>query len=283
MRPQAWRSEAATHLQDVLTEALRGDGIRVVAVDPTDGGAVVTFLVDDDPRLLGRVVPWDDVEDDDVTPADWARDEYMYLLPWTTHWSRRIDRGAYIELTDEDLPADHRFTISALDEGDDGWWLRAQRLDTAPALAAREQGRLLAWLTASVDSRTGEPVVAQATVVRVDEVTARIETFDVHDRAPVTVVLDLALAAASRAARAGLERLVIAPDRAGTGLLGFRPGPSGDLVLDLALLDVDADAWHVLLAEATRSPLPRDLLRGPGTWRQRLVRRLTTRTRVVVG
>ena len=101
---------------------------------------------------------------------------------------------------------------------------------------------------------------------------------DVHPSAPATAVLDLVLRAATDAARTGRERLVTACELSVLDVLGFT-GVSGadvDRVLDLALVDVDVDAWRRLHDEAVRIRLPPDLTRRSRSWRQRLTSRTTS-------
>ena len=242
MGTDAWRVEAAAQLQDVLTDALRVDGVRVVAVDRTDEGALATFLVEDDPRLLGRVVPWDveDDEDDEQTPGDWASDQYTYLVPWATYGTRRVDRGAFIEVTDDDLPGDHRFWVRRIHEDE---WSFEVCVDDRHALHGAGRVDLLG-------EAAGEAPVCRA-------------TFDVHPSAPATAVLDLAFTAATDAARTGHASIVTASELRVLDVLGFVdvPGSDVDRVLDLALLDVDVAAWRLAHDEALRSPLPAELTR----------------------
>lgn len=280
MDQQAWRAEAAACLADVLRSVLRTDGVRLVAVDSTDGGALVTFHAGGDPRLLGRTMAW--VETDGMTPGDWAGSVWMHELPWTTYGTRRVDRGACIEVTDEDVPHDHRFFTSVPNRSYDGGVLRAHGFDTSVPLAARGRGDLIAWLMAYVNNKHAEPVVAQAAVVRVDDATARIEAFDVHPLAPVTLTLDLAFSAAVQAASAGCDRLLTSHGEPRLTALGLDDAES-ERVLDLSLLAVDVDAWSGLVQEATAAPLPTELVRPLGSSVRRGPGRVTTRTSIPPG
>jgi hypothetical protein len=250
MEVTAWRSEAATRLQDDLTGVLRGDGVRIVAVDATDDGALATFLTDDDPRLFGRVVPWDG--EDYMTPSDWATDAWMHQMPWTTYGARRVDRSVYIEVTDDDLVVDRRFGVRSV--GADG-----------------------ASFEAYVDVRSASVVVGRVQVTAVDGDALRRASFDVHPMAPATVTPMLAIHAATKAARTGHRYLVVASGTPELDVLGFTEDAGGDRVLDLAMLDIDVEGWHRIHSEAARSRLPAELLRPSGTWWERL----TSRTRSV--
>lgn len=281
MTIDAWRREAAEELHGLLVTSQDLDDTRIVAVDRREDAAVVSFLVGRDRHLFARVVPW--THGPGESPTEWASEAWQELSEELgtggPYGSRRLHRESSIELSDDQLPVDRRFHVSSLDRSTDGWWVQKYGFDPGAILVARDEGTLVDWLVVYVNSRDGEPVVGQAALVRVDATTARIESMDVSPAAPVTVLVDLTYRAMASAARGGFEQVEVDSSVPELDVLGLR----GDRLrtTDTSFADMDVDAWQRLQAAADGTTLPRELLRRPGTWRQRVVRRLTTSTRVV--
>lgn len=226
------------------------------------------FRWDRDPRLFGVPVPLTDITrrlDWDQPAADlddWIESVDLWLLEDVengfVHRARRHQVGHYIELREPGWPDDRRFYLDAVAPGDGDSWLRVPfmaeaGLDPAPAVALRDTGRLISWVTASENS-TGGPYVGHACVTWVDETTAFLEAMQISDGVPSTVPVDLASLAAHLAAAAGALKVVTALELDRLELIGFRHTPEGTWVVDTSFLDEDPDGARALLEQSLESP-----------------------------
>ena len=179
--------------------------------------------------------------------------------------ARRARVGDYIELRDEDgWPVDHRFTYDGVAPSDPYAWRRvpfvaASGLDPSPAVAARDAGRLIGWVTCAENNSAGEPYVGQAIVCWATPGEAVLELVETTDGVPVTVAVDLAYAAAHDAASAGARTVATELEAPEFAIVGFRSSADGRRVLDASLLDADPSAAAALL---------RSSLETPGRWGQ---------------
>lgn len=175
--------------------------------------------------------------------------------------ARRVLVGDYIELRDPSWPDDQRFFVGGVGPGDGLAWLRvryvpAAGLDPAPAVSLRAAGRLLIWVTAYENNRQGYPYVGQATVAWHGEGVASLETLEVSDGVPATVVVALAHCAAHAAGAAGALTVITSLDLDELDLVGFQRTSEGVRSVDTSFLNQDPDGAADLLRQALLRPGP---------------------------
>jgi hypothetical protein len=64
--------------------------------------------------------------------------------------------------------------------------------DASPAVAARDSGRLIGWVTGYENNSAGEPYIGHAVVSRNGAKEATLELVETTDGVPVTAMVDLA-------------------------------------------------------------------------------------------
>lgn len=177
---------------------------------------------------------------------------------WTLQ-GRRSQVADYIELRGPAWPYDDRFFVDVVDPTDEHGWLRtdfisADGINPQPAIERRRAGTLVAWVTSCENNSTGSPYVGAATVVRVDDRTARLDSIEVIDQAPITLALDVVRVATHAAADTGAQTVVTSLDLDHLDILGFKATGTGELAVDTHFLDEDPEAYAVVLARALASP-----------------------------
>lgn len=228
------------------------------------GGEVVVLLRwDGDERMFG--IPIDltktrqdflysgAVDDDD----EWLESVGLGLMVMLDTGfrasARRRSAGDYIELRSEGgWPSDRRFYMQNEDPeptrvSEMATVVSADGVEASSALAALREGRLAQWLLAYENNSTGVPWVGQATIVRVDRVTASI-SLSVLSGAPEFLRLDLAYKAAHSAVRLGFTTILLERVEPLFELAGFRTSVGGTMSLDPSFLDADPDGARAFLA-----------------------------------
>lgn len=178
----------------------------------------------------------------------------------------RIHRRAvddYIELGRPTWPIDERFYFQLNRRIETDWTLLKdlpdQGLDARVALAAHDQGSLLAWTFGYENNSTGKPVVGDSTVAWDGSDVARLIDLSVGDNVPATVAMELVRSATHAAAEAG-ARVVVASDiDLATWhpdlpmITGFRAGHDG-MSVDTDFLAEDTELADGLLQTALADP-----------------------------
>lgn len=254
-------------------------------IAPRDQHMVVTFRWMAYPHRLAHAIgPGSEYSDDSEVeePDRWADDALTWLQEQlgtglVMHGARRQD-GDIIELTEPRWPSDNRFyadTILPEGESDSYAWdaidlFQDDGFDTTTVQALRAAGTLISWERSYFNNRTGSPYVGHAAIATIDADTAELVYCDTRPDVPVTVTLDLCLAAAHEASWRGARRIVTGLDDPVLDVLGFRR--LGDQrALDTSFLDVDHTSARRLLDQTRR-------------WRPaRAIRRRKSRSRVWVG
>lgn len=199
------------------------------------------------------------------TPEQWASEVGWWLneqldTGFVARAGRRLVDGR-LELAAPSWPDDRRFYLQTADESNGLGWNRADEmvssgLDPALARTLRSRGSLISRVTAVVDSRSLGPIVGQATVAWESGTTARLASCEAAAGAPASVSLSLMHAALRQAAVAGADSVVSSVATPYADLLGFRPGPDGELAVDTAFVDEDYAGAVRVYEEARRTPLP---------------------------
>lgn len=250
-----------------------GAECAVVEVRDAPGEVILLVRFERDPRLYGIPIPLGDTSRDFyytdypvASAEEWLDSVGLGLM---IHMDTGFRAGArrtavddYIELrADGGWPVDERFYYDVVEPTDPYSWERvpfvaAAGLDPTAAVASRDSGRLIGWVTGYENNSTGEPYVAHAVVSWTGESTAHLELVEVADGVPVTVVVDLAHLAAHAAGAAGALSVATDLDAPELALAGFRVGPGGRRELDTSFVDEDPVGAARLLETALTSGEP---------------------------
>ena len=216
--------------------------------------------------------PTEDLDDSlDLWLMEEVENGYLYR-------ARRRQVDDYIELRSPGWPIDERFYVDVVNPGDADSWLRVpfmtdDGLNPDIAVMRREEGTLIAWVTAYENNATGRPYLGQAIVIGQEPGVARLDHVELVDDVPSTLVLDLIRSATHAAADTGAHTVVTDLDLPHLPVAGFRPSPEGPFTVNTGFLDEDPEAANALY---------RDDLADPGLWgRNRdAARRYLPRTRL---
>ena len=269
-------AEHETSLRDGLSRLYRPGtelepGCEVVEVRHPPGEVVLMVRWARDPRLYG--IP--------VRLAETHRDWYYRDLPVasTEEWLDSVEIGLmvrlgtgfrssarrrlvsdYIELDAQGgWPSDDRFYCGVL-PADDPYLpdlldlpvtRMARTLDTSPVMAARDAGRLLAWVRGHENNASGEPYVGQVVVSWTGERRAHLEHVELADEVPVTVLVELVHLAAHAAGEAGAMAVTTDLQEPELAIAGF-VDLDGRREADTGFLDEDPDGFARLVAEDRR-------------------------------
>ena len=178
--------------------------------------------------------------------------------------ARRRAVDDYIELRGPDWPIDWRFWTGFITANESESWLRVpfvarDGLDPQHAVARRDDGSLIAWVTAYENNSTGSPYLGQATVVAVSPTVAEIDFIEFAEGVPATLVLDLVRIATHAAADHGATVVATDLEIDVLATAGFRPDELGRMTVQTHFLDEDPGAADRLLEAA---------LADPGRWGQ---------------
>ncbi|MBO0812936.1 MAG: hypothetical protein J2P23_12945 [Microlunatus sp.] len=207
----------------------------------------------------------------DVADPAGDLDEWIATLPSSLieeidtgllYRGRRRQGEGCIELHGPDWPSDKRFYVDVVHPGDEDAWARtefvaADGLDPARAVAAREAGILVAWVTAYENNSAGAPYVGQGIVIGETPDRARLDQVEVVAGTPSTLVVDLVRAATHAAAGSGAATVTTRLQLEHLELLGFRSTAAGEYVAATNFLSEDADAADAVFEAA---------LAEPGSW-----------------
>ena len=234
------------------------------------GEAVLMLRWEQDPRLYGIPIALDETGrdfyyGDPVTSTDeWLHSVDLgieiHLGTGFRARARRTQVDDYIELRAQGgWPEDDRFFLDVVDPGDDESWLRVPSvteagLDPGTAIASREAGRLIGWVTAYENNATGHPYVGQAVVSWSGHTTASLDCVEVTAGVPVTVAVDLASSAAHIAGDAGALHVTTDLGLEEFELAGFRYDGDGVRSVDTSFLDEDPAGARALLQEVLAEP-----------------------------
>lgn len=160
----------------------------------------------------------------------------------------------YIELRSPDWARDPRFEMSDVGPADGYGWGRVPYvveagLDPSSAIAARESGTLVAWVTGSAPYASGYPYVSQATAVWEEPGVARLEHLEVVPEVPGTLLLATVREATHLAAESGAIRVVADFEFPHHDIAGFRP-EADRLVVDTTFLDEQPERADQLVKDA---------------------------------
>jgi hypothetical protein len=193
----------------------RRDGDRVVLI--------FRWRADPNTYELSLPPPWD--EADDESGPSWTTEDLIeeldtnYLMRAVKTRHGRVLRAEFDGAVSEST-IEGRYWIGGVDHGG---WLRPAGLDPTAGAAAGQQGRLVNWWHASVNSPDGDPAVAQIVITqagdRRDE--ARIELLQLTDQATVDVAYQLIYTAIHQAARQGVHRIYSPAANPYTRAFGF--------------------------------------------------------------
>lgn len=263
---------AAAAYEALVTVVRTGRVDGLVDVRRAENSALLMFRWDPYPDLFG-------VELSLVSPDSWLGvgdpaedlDEWIAALPLSLmeeidtgllYRGRRRQGDGCIELRGPDWPSDYRFYIDTVRPYDTIEWSRtsfvaADGLDPARAVAAREAGILVAWLTAYENNSTGKPYLGQAIVVGETPERARLDHVEVVAGTPTTLLIGLVRAATHAAAASGAAAVTARVGLEHLELLGFRPTSAGEHVVVTNFLNEDAEAADAVFEAA---------LEEPGSW-----------------
>ena len=254
-------------------------GCVVEDVRSRPGEAVLTFTCGRDPRTYGIPIPLAATDrefyftDNPVgSIEEWLESVRVGMsihLGTGLHTrGRRTLVGDYIELRETDgWEYDPRFYLDVVEPDEPQSWDRVELLaqaglDAAPAIASRDEGRLIGWVTAYEDDSEGNPYAGHAVVSWTGDDTAHLEHVEVGPGTPVTLVVGLARRAAHLAGRAGALSVTTSLDTPELDLVGFRYAADGRRVVDTSFLDEDPSGAAALLAgvlaPAGQAEAPRD-------------------------
>lgn len=255
-------------------------GCVVDGVRDGRGEAVLTLRCGRDPRTYGIPVPLGDTERDFYYPENPVSsvDEWLesVRLGMSIHVgtglpsrARRTLVGDYIELREPGgWEYDPRFYLDVVEPDERQSWDRValvaeSGLDPAPAIAGRDAGRLIGWVTAYEEGATTRPYAGHAVVSWTSDDTADLEHVEVTAGAPLTVLVGLARRGAHLAGGAGAVRVTTRLDTPELDLVGFRY-VDGRRAVDTSFLDEDPDGAAALLRDALASAGSRPEPGDPG-------------------
>jgi hypothetical protein len=182
----------------------RRDGDRIVLI--------FRWHADPNTYELSLPPPWDEA-DDEAGPS-WTNEDLIeeldtnYLMRAVKTRPGRVLRAEFDGAVSESR-IEGRYWISGVT--DHGAWLRSAGLDPTAGAAAGQQGRLVNWWHASVNSPDGQPAVAQIVVAyRRERREATIELLQLTDQATIDVAYQLIYTAIHQAARRGVH-LIYSP------------------------------------------------------------------------
>ena len=248
-------------------------GCVVDEVRGAPGEAVLTFRCGRDPRTYGIPIPLADTDrefyftDNPVASIEeWLESVRIgmsiHVGTGLQTRGRRTLVGDYIELRETDgWEYDPRFYLDVVEPDEPQSWDRVELLaqaglDAAPAIASRDEGRLIGWVTAYEDDSEGNPYAGHAVVSWTGDDTADLEHVEVAPGSPVTLVVGLARRGAHLAGRAGALSVTTSLDTPELDLVGFRHSADGRRAVDTSFLDEDPSGAAALL---------RDVLTPAGT------------------
>jgi hypothetical protein len=188
--------------------------------------------------------------------------------------ARRTLVGDYIELREADgWQYDDRFYLDVVDPDEPQSWDRIQLvvaagLDPGPAIASRDEGRLLCWVTAFEEDSQANPYAGHAVVSWSGEDSADLEHVEVRPGAPVTVLVGLARRGAHVAGAAGATSVTIGLDAPELDLVGFRYAADGRRVVDTSFLDEDPAGAAALLRDVLTAAAEPSKPHGAGAGRR---------------
>ena len=240
--------------------------------------AVLTLRCGRDPRTYGIPIPLGDTKRDFYFPEtpvssvdEWLESVRLgmsILVGTGLHYrARRKLVGDYIELREAGgWRDDPRFFLDVVDPDEPQSWDRVAlvaeaSLDPAAAIASRDEGRLIGWVTAYEENPTTNPYVGHAVVSWTGDDTADLEHVEVTPGTPVTVLLGLVRRGAHLAGAAGALTVTTSLEAPELDLVGFRPA-DGRRAVDTGFLDEDPDGAAALLRNVLGSGDP------PGTPRE---------------
>jgi hypothetical protein len=230
------------------------------------GEAILTFKCGRDPRTYGIPIPLGDPSKEFYFPENpvTSIDEWLesvrigmsiHLGTGLQTRGRRTLVGDYIELREPDgWEYDPRFYLDVVEPDEPQSWDRVELLaqaglDAAPAIASRDEGRLIGWVTAYEDDSQGNPYAGHAVVSRTGDDTADLEHVEVGPGTPVTLVVGLARRGAHLAGQAGALSVTTSLDTPELDLVGFRYAADGRRVVDTSFLDEDPAGAAALLRD----------------------------------
>ena len=241
-------------------------GCVVEDVLGSPGEAVLTLRCGRDPRTYGIPIPLGSTSRDYYDRANPVGSIDEWLESVRTGLSIQVGTGlhsrarrrlvnGYIELREADgWQYDSRFYLDIVEPDEPQSWdrlslLREAGFDPAPALASRDQGRLIAWVTAYDDESPTNPYAGHAVVSWTGDETADLEHVEVRPGSPATLLVGLARRGAHFAGGAGALSVTTGLDNPELDLVGFRYGPDGRRAVDTGFLDEDPDGAAALLGE----------------------------------
>lgn len=238
----------------------------VVGVHAARGEAVLKLRCGRDPRTYGIPIPLGDTSREFYYPENRVSSVEEWLESVRLGMSIHVGTGLhsrarrtlvddYIELREADgWEYDPRFYLDVVEPDEPQSWDRLPivghaGLDTAPAIASRDEGRLICWVTAYEDDSRGNPYAGHAVVSWTGDDTAHLEHLEVGNGVPITVVVGLARRGAHFAGGAGALSVTTALDTPELDLVGFRSAADGRRVVDTSFLDEDPAGAAALLRE----------------------------------
>jgi len=242
--------------------------------------AVLTMRCGRDPRTYGIPIPLDDPARDFYYPDEPVPsiDEWLesVRLGMSIHVgtgllsrARRTLVGDYIELREEGgWQYDPRFYLDVVEPDEPQSWdrvplLAEAGLDPAPAIAGRDEGRLIGWVTAYEEDSATNPYAGHAVVSWTGDGTAELEHVEVTPGAPITVLVGLVRRGAHVAGAAGALSVTTRLDAPELDLVGFRYA-DGRRAVDTGFLDEDPDGGAALLGDAPGSAAAQPAATDPG-------------------
>ncbi|MET1059838.1 MAG: hypothetical protein ABWX84_09585 [Nocardioides sp.] len=243
------------------------------------GEAVLTFRCGRDPRTYGIPIPLGDPSKEFYFPDNPVSSIDEWLESVRVGMSIHIGTGLntrgrrtlvddYIELRETNgWEYDPRFYLDVVEPDEPQSWDRVELLaqaglDAAPAIASRDEGRLIGWVTAYEDASEGNPYAGHAVVSWTGDETADLEHVEVGSGTPVTLVVGLARRGAHLAGGAGALSVTTSLDTPELDLVGFRYASDGRRVVDTTFLDEDPSGAAALLRDvltlAGQVETPRD-------------------------
>jgi hypothetical protein len=236
-------------------------------VEDVRGGhseAVLTLRCGRDPRTYGIPVPLGNTSRDFYDSANPVGSVEEWLESVRIGLSIQIGTGlhsrarrtlvnGYIELREADgWKYDPRFYLDIVEPAESQSWdrvslVREAGFDPAPALASRDEGRLIAWVTAYDDEAPTNPYAGHAVVSWTGDETADLEHVEVRPESPATLLVGLARRGAHFAGGAGALSVTTGLDTPELDLVGFKHVPDGRRAVDTGFLDEDPVGAAALL------------------------------------